>query len=235
MAADNEVMPINEQVLEIRYKPEARVLDHRGTWADQLQHQFNLSEWQITENRVDVYDKENSKRLFIAFRNAGCTLRNSGQTSFIQLTQSFLRFLFRQSFFRTLQVERIGVLGRFARRYNGSFENLLRIYKERVYSIRPEVERAFAAELVDIGSPLDFRTAQGEIHSATGPMKKEQLRQFFDFVKEPPDVALYFQIDYFLKPDSLQEMNHNQVIDLVASYIEGNWIRYEHFSELIDQ
>jgi hypothetical protein len=231
--AANHPPVLNEQIFELRFKPEARILDHRGIWTEQLQSQFELSEWLITENRLDVYNKDNSKRIFVAFRNAGCTLRSSSEASFVQLTQTFLRFLLRQSPFRSFQIERIGVLGRFANTYTGSFEDLLRRYAERIYSIAPRASEAFDAELTDIGGFLDFRTAHGEIHSAMGPMQKKQLLEYFDFAKEPPEIASFFQFDYFTKPATPVSMNSQQLVDLVAEYTRDNWARYGRLSDLL--
>ncbi len=231
--AANHTPVLNEQVLEIRFKPEARMLDHRGIWAEQLQRQFELSEWLIAENRLDVYAKDNSRRLFIAFRNAGCTIRNGDEASFVDLAQRFLRFMLRESPFRSMQFERVGVLGRFADAYAGSFEDLLHRYTERVYTIAPAASEAFAAELTDIGGSLNFSTARGEIHSATGPMRKKQLLQYFDFAKDAPEVGSYFQFDYFVKPAQPVSMNAQQLLDLVAEYIRDNWARYGRLSNLL--
>ena len=75
--ADITSRSINELLLEIRYSPNAKILDYRGTWAETVSKHMELSEWQIQENRFDVYDKQDTKRFFVSYRNAGGLIRNS--------------------------------------------------------------------------------------------------------------------------------------------------------------
>jgi hypothetical protein len=49
---------LNEHVLEVRYKPNPKVLDYRGTWAESISDHMKLPEWRIVENRIDIYDKK---------------------------------------------------------------------------------------------------------------------------------------------------------------------------------
>ncbi len=49
---------LNAHTLEVRYKPNPKILDYRGTWAELISNHMNLSEWKIIENRIDIYDKE---------------------------------------------------------------------------------------------------------------------------------------------------------------------------------
>ena len=43
VASDQEIH--NEFLLEIRYKPNARILDHRGDWAERISEHMRLPRW----------------------------------------------------------------------------------------------------------------------------------------------------------------------------------------------
>jgi hypothetical protein len=58
---------LSETVLEIRYRPNARVLDHRGAWAEIISAHMSLPQWNIVENRVDIHSKDKSQHVFVSF------------------------------------------------------------------------------------------------------------------------------------------------------------------------
>src|SRR5438445_7505171 len=67
---------VTDHVFEVRYKPNARFLDYRGQWAELIAEHMKATEWRITENRLDVFDKSEARRFFLAFRNCGATIRD---------------------------------------------------------------------------------------------------------------------------------------------------------------
>ena len=75
--SDASFQTINEHLLEIRYSPNPKILDYRGTWAESVSKFMELSEWQIVENRFDVFDKEQTRRFFVSYKNAGALIHNS--------------------------------------------------------------------------------------------------------------------------------------------------------------
>ena len=64
----------NENILEIRYKPNPKILDYRGTWAEALAQVMSVSEWRIDENRIDVSNKEKTLKAFASYKNAGAVI-----------------------------------------------------------------------------------------------------------------------------------------------------------------
>lgn len=194
---------INDFLIEIRFSPNAKILDYRGQWAEAISQHMELSEWQIQENRLDIFDKEQARRFFVSYRNAGALIRNSSTRNyFSDQVNKFLKYLFEQkSFGDKLNVERFGVRGRFATAFSGSFEELLNLYSTKFITIRPEALKVINAKIVDIGMPIDFSTNNGNINSASGPMAKSQLSKIFDREKNLPEVALYFEFDYWVRPN----------------------------------
>jgi hypothetical protein len=85
---------INEHILEIRYKPNAHLLDFRGEPATSISQHMELTEWRIDENRVDVYSKDQAVRFFAAFRNSGAVMRNTSLADFFQIKQRNLSVIY---------------------------------------------------------------------------------------------------------------------------------------------
>jgi hypothetical protein len=71
MGYSNNSNFISENIIEVRYKPNPKLLDYRGTWAEMISTYLELSEWKIVENRFDVFDKDKSKRIFVSFEMKG--------------------------------------------------------------------------------------------------------------------------------------------------------------------
>jgi len=224
---------ISESIFEIRYTPNSKILDYRGTWAELVSHLMELSEWNITGNRIDVFDKEMNRRAFVSFKNAGVVIKNTPTKNYFpEQGNKLLRFLFKQEpFGDPLWVGRIGVRSRFATAFNGGFNDLLRLYMERFLSLTSGAKDVFAAEITDIGGPVNLHTNQGKINSNSGPMQKDQLKQFFDVEDELPEVALYFDLDYWKEPKELVE--GKDVMKIVKSYAEEIWDIHERVRTLI--
>lgn len=97
--------------------------------------------------------------------------------------------------------------------------------------LTPETQKAFGADLEDIGGPLDFETKNGSIRSVSGPMEGEQVKEFFKFVKDPPDVALYVDLDYFSYPE--KKMGIKNVLKTLSLFANENWDRYHKIKAVI--
>ncbi len=226
---------VSEHVLEIRYKPDSKVLDYRGQLASALSNDFKLSEWRITQNRVDVYDKEQSTRVFASFRNAGAVVRNPPDSeTFPNLTGKFIQFLAEQKPYRKkFPLLRLGVRSRFGFASSHSFPQLVERYLRRIVDIRPEVIDSIGARLIDVGVPVNFEADLGQINSNTGPMEREQLSSFFGFhLKDRlPDVALYVEFDYWLKTE--KDTGVAEIVSIVRDYASSNWRNSEFIRDLV--
>jgi hypothetical protein len=225
---------LNEHTVEIRYTPNPAVLDLRGDLATSVKEHMSLTEWQIGENRVDVFSKDQTMRVFVSFRNMGAAIRNTPNKDFFSdQAIKFLRFAFERISIHSPFTQRLGVKSRFATPSEMTFDALLKLYRERILKLTPEAETAFDAKLIDIGGSLDFSTPYGRINSGSGPMAKEQLRTFFDFaLAELPDVAFYEEYDYWIKPD--KQVTLREVFDTVKLYASQNWERHERIQKLLE-
>ena len=223
---------VNEHILEIRYRPDPLVLDVRGELAASVLRNLELSEWQITENRVDVFSKDEVVRAFVSFKNAGITIRDTSLPDYFpnQATK-FVRGLFAQKPFRDpISIERLGVRSRFGLGVALSFQELLTLFRTRLSWPTPAALEVYGANLVDIGYPMVFETTSGRIQSTCGPMAAEQLANFFGHEDRDrlPEVALYMEFDYFVKPG--EPMSFKAVVGHIRQYAEENWDRYARLS-----
>jgi hypothetical protein len=153
---------INDHTFEIRYKPNPKVLDYRGSWAEAISDHMKLPDWRILENRIDIYDEKVGERAFVGFRNAGFVTRNTPTKNYFpEKTIKFFRYVLNlDGFGKSLFVERIGVRSRFCRKYEGAFEELREKYTTKYLSLTETAKKIIDAKLVDIGGP---RKARGQV------------------------------------------------------------------------
>ena len=237
---DNQVLP-NDQTVQIDFRANPRMLDHRGEWAAKLSERLGLSEWAIVENRIDVFDKPKTEHAIVTFKSAVNTYLDLPSRD--DLPTRAAKFLTAvsslPSFGDPISVNRIGVRSRFCTEYNGSFEQLMKKYCDRYLELKPAALAAIhsysgEATMADIGAPLNFKDQYGEFHTHCGPMERRQMKaQYFQFREEAqlPAVGLYYDIDYFVLPKA--EMAHEEVITKVVTFAHEAWDRHQRVRKLI--
>lgn len=232
--AKNDLPEIhNKFIFEIRYKPNAKVLDFRGIWAEKISNHMNLSEWRIVENRVDIFDKDAKNRVFVGFRNSGF-VANDVPTKhyFTDQAAKFFKFVLElDGFDSPIFVTRIGVRSTFFRAFKGTFDNLLERYSSRYLNITDKVKEIMNATLVDIGGPINFKDNHGNFNTMSGPMKEAQAKQFLECKDKLPEVGLYFDIDYWKKPE--KRVENNEILQTISSFSKESWNKYEQIEKLI--
>lgn len=223
----------NECVLEIRYKPNARILDFRGSWAEIISSHMGFPEWRIVENRADIVSKDGKSRCFVGFRNSGFVTRDSPTANYFpDQASKFFRFLLSlDGFANPLLVERIGVRAKFITPHFGNFEDLLQRYTTRYLRLTESAEKALGAKLVDIGGNLNFADKHGNFNTVSGPMIQEQSSQYFDWADDLPLVGLYYDIDYWLKPN--KELTDAEVLKTISSFSKESWERHIQIQQII--
>jgi len=89
------------------------------------------------------------------------------------------------------------------------------------------------AKLVDLAGPWNFADDLGNFNTQSGPMVKTQIAQFFndEIVTQLPDVGLFFDIDYSVKPR--KSMREDEVVKLVGGFAERAWKRNEDFKKIV--
>lgn len=223
----------NENIFEIRYKPNAKVLDYRGMWAEKISDHMRLAEWRIIENRIDVFDKDAKNRAFIGFRNAGFISHDTPTANYFpdQAVKFFNFVLELDGFGSPIFVTRIGVRLKFYTAFEGSFEELFERYSTRFLMVTDKAKEILNAKLIDIGGPLNFADSYGNFNTSSGPMTAEQARQFLSRTEDLPKVGLYFDIDYWQKPE--KRVENRKILELISSYSREAWNKHERIYNLI--
>jgi hypothetical protein len=233
MGKNGTPISVSEHLLEIRYKPNPKILDHRGAWVQLISSELAFSEWLIVENRVDIFDKPNKERVFVGFRNAGFTAYDVPTANYFpDKALKFLRFLFTlDGFENPIYLERIGVRYKFITPFNKGFEDLRERYSSRYLTLTDKSKGAFSAKLVDIGGSLNFVDSLGNFNTGSGPMAKEQMSQFINRQGNYPEVGLYFDIDYWSKPN--KDVDSNELLRLIKAFASECWNRHDQIRRLI--
>lgn len=224
---------ISEHVMEVRYTPNPKLLDYVGAFADKLKELMGVYEWRTTSNRVDVYDKDNNLRVFVSFKNAGIIFLDADTKNiFPGQATKLLNFLFKQdSFGKKVFITRVGVRARFATGFQGTFDELLQHFKNRYFDLSAGATGIFAGNITDIGGPINFETKIGKLNTSAGPMKVQQLQEFFPNHPSVPEVGLYVDLDYWKRPET--EFAVRDVISLIKKYSDEMWSIHENIRKLI--
>ena len=235
---------LSEQILELRYKANPRVLDNRGAWASEISKQMGLLHWRIGKDRLDVYDVRQKERLFVSHYNAGCVFKDAPTNHFFSdKAQKFLHILFNfKDFTEDLFITRVGVRLKTCLEFQGSFEELVRKYQEN-YAGMTTLANVLNASIKDIAISTDFQDAIGHFNTQTGPMKADQLREFLNResgMESPdaehaeinyPDVGIFVDVDYWTKPE--RTMPLKELIRIVQEFNNACWRRQNEINNLV--
>ncbi|MBU6435704.1 MAG: hypothetical protein KJS98_20545, partial [Nitrospirae bacterium] len=71
----------------------------------------------------------------------------------------------------------------------------------------------------------------GNFNTVSGPMIEDQMRQFFDWKDELPEVGFYYDIDYWLKPK--KEQSESEILRTIGSFCKEGWERHNRLKHLI--
>ncbi len=202
-------MEINRSLLEIRFKPRARVLDYRGELTEGLANTLNLANWKVDSNRIDLQDDSRSRHAFLSFRNAGFTAVNSPTDNyFSDQAKKFLDVLSKIKVFEEdLYVERIGCRILYLLHDRTSFEELLQRFRLSFADASDDAKKIFDGEIVDIGLPLTIKHKGGTINFMIGPIESHQSKEIFkpqqeDETEDWPESAIFVDMDYWTRPES---------------------------------
>lgn len=225
----------NEHILDVRYKPNPKIIDHRGRWAEEIAEHMGFPHWRIIENRIDVFLDNEVEHAFVGFRNAGFVVIDTPtQTFFADKATKLFRFLFDlPDFGKSLHIERLGVRSKFCTSFNGSFEQLVQHFSSRYVNLTPQAREAAgaSAKLIDAGAVLHFVDKLGTFHTNSGPLARQQLTDLFKKNTGFPEVGLYYDIDYFVRPN--RAVVEKDVLANIRAFADEAWERHERIRRLI--
>lgn len=226
---------LNEHILEIRYKPNPKILDQRGKWAEEISAHMKMPDWVVVENRVDIFNKDRRDRAYVGFRSLGYICHGS-QTKiyFPDQAVKFMKFVFEyDEFDKAPLIERIGVRSRFCTKYEKTFDDLRDLYCSRYVVLSDKANKAINAKVVDVAGYWNFADDLGNFNTQSGPMISTQISQFFNDVDiaTVPEVGLYFDVDYSVKPK--RNMKEQEIVSVVHGFAERAWKRNDDLKSIV--
>lgn len=223
----------NVHIFEIRFKPNARILDYRGSWAERISEHMGFSEWRIVENRFDVFDADGKNRAFVGYRNAGFTCFDSPTANYFpDHTLKFIKYLLDiDEFNAPIHVARIGVRAKFHTQFDGSYEELVQRYSSRYLILTDKAKKIMNANILDISCPIDFADKLENFNTLIGPIKGTQAQQYLDRDDEFPEAGLFFDIDYWRKPN--KSLENDKILEIISSFSSEAWRKNEQITNLI--
>jgi len=233
MSKTNHNSSTSEYILELRFKPNPKVLDFRGGWAEILSAELGLLEWQIVENRVDIFDKNNKERVFVGFRNSGFTCFDTPTANYFpDKAIKFLKILLTlEGFGNPIFVERIGVRYKSITPHNKDFDDLLSRYAKHYLRLTDEAVKAIDAKMIDISGSLNFVDKLGNFNTGSGPMARDQMKKFINRDGNYPDVGLYYDIDYWTRPNRV--LKDSEILSIVGAFTSETWEKKNRICSII--
>ena len=217
-----------QHIFELRFEPMPTFLDDRGQIVEVLKKEIGFKHWSISRNKIDLsFDEKGEKEKgFVSFRNCGyVSVFPPTRNYFPDKACKFIRELFLIKQFNPQNLIRLGVKLTVAIAFDGTFEELTEILKEKLIKTEGKIFKAYDAKVIDIGVPLNFETKDGFFNTRLGPMKEEEVKQTFTEVKEwekkIPRVNLFFQIDYYNKGVKKGEVEN--VCGCINNYTKKAW------------
>jgi len=185
-------MKLAKITCEIRFLERIRLLDgYKAVYRDLLKKEPEEAErWLIPGLRIE--DKEQKRVMVIDPIRSVINVEQPPNVGFCR--DSVMQFFGSVNTRLGIpHVARYGLRSTWLQEFKGTFDELLKTYKQRIFSSQGLAEKAF-----DVGAVFDYHGKDGhKLSVTTGPMQIEQLTsQFLVFKPESlPSVFLYVDVD----------------------------------------
>lgn len=191
----SDIKLINEHVIEIRFKPDARILDKRGEIANLLTVN-PFDQWNISTNKINFLSKDNPNlEAYFSFKNTGLISSYPNETkSFIEETEKFIKTVWNH--FPTNEITRVGIRSRYVLPAK-DFKTMFDAYKEKFLGIKDDDLKKLGGDLIDLGFPLNFVDGENFFNIHTGPMEKKEFSNLVKNQDEIFDNGVFLDFDFF--------------------------------------
>ena len=112
-----------------------------------------------------------------------------------------------------------------------AFDELLARFISKYGGPKESADRLLGGKLQDILLVLERADSLGNFRCNSGPMPRAQLSQFFQDRKDMPEVSLFFEVDYWLRPS--KPLSHDQIIAQIREFADAGWSKFEVIRELV--
>jgi len=212
-------LKIWKMVWEVRYPAASTLIDNRGKIAAKWQWMIDLSEWRISNNQVTIHNKNNTTFLNAGFKGSSVVMElPENSAAFISLATDFSSWLL--DILNITKIDRIGLrIIQIAKRPH--FKLLTSKIRQSLFGLSDADWQIFGGAPDDIGFPLTLTLGEKMANFNLGPMKTEQLSNYFEAkeVKERlPATALFMDFDFYRnEPDIPQIDYHKSFLDFLKT------------------
>lgn len=224
---------LNEHVFELRFRPNAQIIDFRGELAETISSHLGLPHWGIGRDRVDIFDASQRHRAFVSFRNLGYTVKDTSLASYFpDKAAKFLSYLTTLKLFSgRFAVQRVGVRSQFAWSLPFGFEEALGRITSRYCGLTNDATEVIGARIVDFNPAVNFRDEHGFFDTQFGAMTNEEVKRYLGGRDSYPDIALYYDIDYWRTGED--EWKAEQILQFLRTTARAGWERADKLFGLI--
>ncbi len=220
-------------VFEVRYSPAAHLFDNRGKIAAKWQWTSDLTEWRISNNQVSVHNKSGTTFLNAGFKNTSVVMElPESHTLFSNQALEFSIWVL--ELLQIKKIERVGLrFIQLAKRQH--FKLLVSKMREKLLGLSEEDWAIFGGHPEDIGLPLTLVLGENKANFTLGPMKAEQLVNYFEsseIKSKIPTVAVFLDFDlyrnepdfspetYLEKIDGFLKLGGQQILEISNSLLD---------------
>jgi len=206
-------------IFAVRYPAAALLFDSRGKIASKWQWTSDLTEWRISNNLVTIHNKSNTTVLNAGFKNISVVMElPENSTVFCNQAVEFSFWVL-----DTLQIKNIERIGlrfiQLAKRQH--FKLLVSKMRENLFGLTNDDWTILGGYPEDISIPLTLTLNENKANFTLGPMRAEQLADYFESTEvksKVPDVALFLDFDLYKDNPSLSPGTyHEKVADFLKS------------------
>ena len=198
------------QILELRFFPTHNFFDHRSAvldalYKDKRTKKKHFEHWRMSNNHIEVFDKDRKRAFFFSFRNCGFRCEDPPTANYFgEQLQKYLGLSFEVLGEYIEGVQRIGFRSKRVipvidpgKVRDALVKNFLRT--------ESSFYKAVGATIEDVQLfPIVFKQGSNKFQVTTGPAKAEQLEDLWGKDANLPEQALWLDMDYYAVEPKVQ-------------------------------
>ena len=226
---------ISEQILEVRFKPNARVLDRRGHWAEIIAQDMGLKNWKIVENRVDISSADSKIRAFVSFKNFGLVILNAPTSNFFHDKAKKLIGVLSKlpDFDFPLGIQRCGIRSKICHELDIEVSEISSVIRNH-FLIPKSLEPIGGAEnVIDSAIATYFNTDKGQLNIRISSNPENEIKAAFS--NHPTDTlptkGWISDIDYF--STDFENLSQKALVRRITEFSDEIDRRYKAVSKML--
>ncbi len=188
---------VRKVIVEIRYPTAVGFFEKRGELiAVSETDSVNVK---LQENRIEIDDRSNQCVKQIGFFTSSITSQRMETVGgfLLDVAGKWLQAI--MDVMSVEELRRIGVRQLMVFPCDQSFESLVGQFVQGPLAINDSSWEIMDGRPYDVGLALDFELGEHAAHLKIGPMKAEQMANFFERTEDVPEVGIFVDWDYYTR------------------------------------